>query len=128
MSAKQPAKETVAPQTLTLTEEELKWAEVKAIIKRRELEAKRGLVESKLPAVLAFAGTTFAKEFKTLNSFVKFVSKKSGKKDRIGKRAPNLTEEQRIKIAQLRKSGKSGKDIREEVGCSLGQVNSVIYK
>lgn len=122
MSAKKSSKEEVVPQSPTILPNEMGWRETKAFFKRRESEAKKMVVDAKLPDVLRSAGETFGREFKTMKALVNFVSKKPGKKGGRKKNAPALSEEQKAKIAQLRKAGKSGSEVAREVGCTLGQV------
>ena len=123
MSAKKSNKSTVSPETIVLTEAELKLPEVKALLKRREELKKQEEINSRLPKVLEFAGTTFGKEFKTLAAFVKYVTKLSGKKAAKGENAPRLTDEQRAKIRELKKEGKTIKDIVASEGVTTGQVS-----
>jgi hypothetical protein len=127
MCAKKSNKPSTTPETLVLTEKEMKLPEAKALLKRIEELKQQEEINSRLPKVLEFAGTTFGKQFKTFKGFVTFVTKLGGKTQIRGKQSPRLTDEQRVKIRELKKEGKTHPEIAAAVGCSVPQVNITVY-
>jgi hypothetical protein len=120
MSAKKITKPAI-PDSIPLTEEQKKFPEVKALLKKLKEDQEKADIEKKLTPICDFAGKTLSQTFKSWGQMVKFVEKMT--KGSVG--GGRLTKEQKDKITELLKTDKGNSEIAKEVKCKATQVSSL---